>query len=69
MTALVDLLEQMTPEQREGALIALDAVSRPLTAREIERALRDQWVSKTAATKLGSVLHRFNIIAVVGAEQ
>lgn len=66
---LVAMIEAMPAEQRKGALVVLDALSRPLTARELELIFRDRWLSKSASVKIATALQRFNIIAVVGAEQ
>jgi hypothetical protein len=68
MADLWAIIEEMTPEQKQTALIVLDAVSRPLTAREIEGVLRTNRVSRSRAAILASVLKRWNIIALVGPE-
>ncbi len=44
--SLIELVQGMTPDERRGALLALDHCSRPMTAREIERALREQGHSR-----------------------
>lgn len=69
MADLVRLLEAMPADERRGALVVLDAISRPLTPKEIERLLRDHWVSKSQAVQIAGVLKRFNIIAIVETEQ
>lgn len=66
---LFDQLEAMGAEALQGALVALDEVSRPLTAREIEHALRDHGVPRSRAVLFGASLRKLNIVAVVGGEQ
>ena len=68
VSELLKSLGRMTPDERRGALAALDAVSRPLSAREIERALRSRGCSKTQATKLATSVRALRIVAVVGGE-
>ena len=71
MTApnLLTAIDTMTAEQLTGATIALDHVSRPLTVREIEHALRRHGVAKSRATLFAASLRKLSIIAVVGPEQ
>jgi hypothetical protein len=59
----------MSPEAQEAALMVLDEVSRPLTAREIEAALRRHGVPKSRAVLFGACLKKMHLIAVVGPEQ
>lgn len=68
MADLHKLIEGMTPEQKETAIVVLDAVSRPLTAREIEGILRAGRVTRSRATILSSVLKHWHVIALTGAE-
>lgn len=68
MTDLVAQIEAMTPEGRKGALFALDAVTRPLTVREIERALQVKGVPRSRATVIAASVKGLSIIAVVGGE-
>jgi len=56
----------MTPEARRGALAALDECSRPLTIREIERALRARGLSRSQAITIRASLNHITIIAVHG---
>ncbi len=44
MNPITELLASMGNEAIQGALVALDEVSRPLTPREIEKALREHGV-------------------------
>lgn len=69
MADLHKLIEAMTPEQKQVALTVLDAVSRPMTPREIEGVLRDDRVSKSRATILAAVLKRWHVIALIGPER
>ena len=68
MTDLKQMLASMTPEQREGAIQVLDAVSRPLRVREIEVLLRAGGVSRSRAVKLAGSIKGFHIIALAGPE-
>ncbi len=68
MADLHKLIEAMTPEQQQVALIVLDAVSRPMTAREIEGILRAGRVTKSRATILAGVLKHWHVIAMMGPE-
>ncbi len=68
MADLHKLIEAMTPEQQATALVILDAVSRPMTAREIEGVLKTNRVSRSRATILASVLKNWHLIAMMGPE-
>jgi hypothetical protein len=68
MTALQPLLDNFDAAQRDAALQALDAISRPMTVREIERALRNGGVPRSRAVKLASTLKHFHIITLIGPE-
>ncbi len=68
MADLHKLIEAMTPEQQQTAILILDAVSRPMTAREIEGVLRTNRVSRSRATILASVLKDWHLIAMMGPE-
>lgn len=63
---LVELIESMSPAERAGALKALDACTRPLDVREIERALRNVGVPSSRAVAAASALKKIAIVAVVG---
>ena len=69
MSGLLDAIEAMQPDELAGALVALDHVSRPLTAREIEHALRAHGVSKSRAVIIAASIRRLNIIAIIGPEE
>lgn len=68
MTDLHTIVAAMTPEQQQVACQVLDACSRPLQIREIERMLRANGVTRSRATKLASTLKGFHIIALLGPE-
>ena len=68
MLDLAEAIAAMTPEQRKGATIALDAMTRPLTAREIERALLSRGVPRSRAVIVSSSIKSLAIIAVLGGE-
>ncbi len=51
------------------ALAFLDQHSAPLTARQIEHALRDYGVSRSQRAVLASAIWRLNIIAINPKEQ
>ncbi len=68
MADLHELIEGMTPEQKQTAILVLDAVSRPMTAREIEAVLRSNRVSRSRATILASVLKQWDVITMMGPE-
>jgi hypothetical protein len=65
---LVARIEAMSPDERRGALIALDAVSRPMQSREIEAALFCKGTSRSQRKAIVAAVKRFNIIAVIGPE-
>jgi hypothetical protein len=67
MNAITHRLATMGTEAMQGALVALDEVSRPLTARKIEAALRRHGVTKSRAVLFGASLCKLHIVAVVGA--
>ncbi len=69
MADLHAMIEAMTPEQQQTAILILDAVSRPMTAREIEGVLRANRVSRSRATILASVLKDWHLIAMMGPER
>ena len=68
MMDIREAFERYTPEQRAAVLETLDSVSRPMTVREIEGALRLGGVSRSRAIKLAGTLKHFHIIAVAGPE-
>lgn len=61
-------VEAMTPEQREGAIEVLDALTRPLTVREIETFLRKGGVSRSRAVKIAGTVKHWHIVALMGPE-
>lgn len=69
MTDLRTIIEAMPPEQKQGAIATLDAMTRPMTTREIEGALRLGGVSRARSIKLASALKHFHIVALMGPEE
>lgn len=65
---LVELVKSMPPAEQAGALKALDACTRPLTAREIERALHRLGIPKSRSHLFASALKKIAIVAVIGEE-
>lgn len=63
---LVAMIEAMPEAERAGALAVLDALSRPLTAREIEHGLRAKGVPKPRAVILANAVKGLAVIALVG---
>lgn len=63
---LVELVQGMTPEERRGALLALDHCSRPMTPRQIETVLRERGHSRSWSTTAANILKNLNIIAIHG---
>lgn len=68
MNPITKQLAAMGPQALEGALLALDSVSRPLTVREIEAAMIGKGVSRSQRKILSKAIERLHIIAVVGPE-
>lgn len=63
---LIETINAMTPAERRGALVALDLVTRPMDAREIETALRLRGVPRSRAVILAGSLKGLAIVAVTG---
>jgi hypothetical protein len=55
---LVETIEAMPAAERRGALAILDLISRPLSPREIEGALRARGVPRSRAVILAGSLTR-----------
>ncbi|MES2001576.1 MAG: hypothetical protein V4444_04605 [Pseudomonadota bacterium] len=66
MNELFRKIATMTTEQREGALMALDAISRPMTIREIEAAMVGRGVPRTQRKVLSKAVERWHIVALLG---
>lgn len=62
------VLDALTPEQRRGALLLLDHMTRPLTQKEIENCLVTKGVARHRAVLIGSAVKRLHIVALVGGE-
>ena len=69
MPDLLALVDAMPSEQRKGAIAVLDALSRPLTVREIEAAMIGKGVSRSQRKILSKAVEPLHVIAVVGPEQ
>ena len=63
---LIELIGSMTPDERRGALLALDHCSRPMTPRQIETVLRERGHSRNWSTTAATILKNLNIIAIHG---
>lgn len=68
MVDIRTLFDGFTLEQKQAAIQILDAVSRPLTVREIEGAMIGKGVSRTQRKILSKSIERLHIIALVGPE-
>jgi len=68
MADITTLLDSFTPEQKQAAIQILDALSRPLTVREIEGAMIGKGVSRSQRKILSKAIERLHIIALVGPE-
>jgi predicted RNA binding protein with dsRBD fold (UPF0201 family) len=68
MADIRTLFDGFTLEQKQAAIQILDAVSRPLTVREIEGAMIGKGVSRTQRKILSKSIERLHIIALVGPE-
>ncbi len=62
------VLDTMTAEQRRGALVLLDHMTRPLTQKEIENCLVLKGVSRHRAVLIGSSVKSLHIVALVGGQ-
>ncbi|MFK4002954.1 hypothetical protein [Qipengyuania sp. NPDC077563] len=58
------LLDTMTAEQRDGALQMLDLVSRPMTTRDLEDAMRARGVARARAHQLANTIKHLHVIAI-----
>lgn len=65
---LTEWILALAPDQLAVATRILDDLSRPLSPREIERALRQHGVPKSRAVILAASIRKLNIIALVGPE-
>lgn len=68
MVDIRTLFDGFTLEQKQAAIQILDAVSRPLTVREIEGAMIGKGVSRTQRKILSKAVEPLHIIALVGPE-
>ena len=65
---IADVLEAMSPEQRKGALVALDHLTRPLTQGDIVAMLVTRGVRRKEAVLIGAAVAGLHIVALVGGE-
>lgn len=65
---LADRVAAMPPEAQAAAFMVLDELTRPLTVREIERALMRHGVPKSRAIIIASAVRKLAIVAIVGGE-
>lgn len=65
MTDIRALFDTYTPEQKQAAIQVLDALTRPLTVREIEGLLRLGGVSRARAIKTAGSLKNMAIVAIL----
>lgn len=63
---LISLVQAMTPDEQRGALVALDECTRPMTVREIEKALRQRGHSRSWSETTARKLKGLNIVAIYG---
>ncbi len=68
MSELTNMIDTFTPEQNEAVLKVLDALSRPMTVREIEAHLRNRGVPRSRAVIIAASVKDMNIIAMIGGE-
>ena len=62
------LLKAMTEEQRRGAMVLLDHVSRPMTQEEITDCLVVKGVRRHKAILIAHAVKRFHLVALIGGE-
>jgi hypothetical protein len=65
MERLRAALADLPPEQCSSILAMLDEISRPMTAREIELALRACNFSRSRCDQLATALKGFSILAIM----
>lgn len=63
------LVATFTPTQMDAALQVLDALTRPLTVREIEGAMIGKGVSRTQRRIVSKAIEHLHIVALVGPER
>ncbi len=68
MTDLRQVIDELKPEEQALAYRILDAISRPLTVREIEQALRRKGVPRSRAVITAASIKNLHIIAMIGPE-
>lgn len=67
---LSDMVAAMSDEERKGAIAVLDALSRPLTPREIDAHLITKCgLTRSPAFMVTKAIKGLHIIAMVGGEE
>ena len=69
MTEMRDMIDTFTPEQNEAVLKVLDALTRPLSVRQIESQLRAKGVPKSRAVIMAASVKDLHIVAMIGGER
>lgn len=69
MTEVRDMIDTFTPEQNEAVLKVLDALTRPLSVRQIEAQLRSRGVPKSRAIIMAASVKELHIVAMIGGER
>ena len=69
MTEVREMIDTFTPEQNEAVLKVLDALTRPLSVRQIEAQLRSRGVPKSRAIIMAASVKDLHIVAMIGGER
>lgn len=68
MTDVRSLIDTFDAHQQAAVLQVLDALTRPLTKREIERAMLGKGVSRTQRIIVAKAVEPLHIVALVGPD-
>ena len=68
MTDIRALIDTFTPHQKEAVLEVLDALTRPLSVRQIEVGLIARGVPRSRAVIMASSVKDLHIVAMIGGE-
>ena len=69
MIEVRDMIGTFTPEQNEAVLKVLDALTRPLSVRQIEAQLRARGVPKSRTVIMAASVKDLHIVAMIGGER
>ncbi|QNE04684.1 hypothetical protein [Croceicoccus marinus] len=69
MQLVLEAIEKMSPEQRQGALEVLDLLSRPLTMFEIDAAMIGRGITRSQRRIVSRAVAKLHIIALAGPEK